>query len=1430
MLRTRARPRPRFRAAVVALLMLTGIPTLDALAEQSPPAGPLPRTVLPLRYRLALTIVPQAERFAGEVEIAVELSEPAARIWLHGKNLQVMRAYAVSAEGKSISAQYQQMTPEGAAVLQLAEELPRGRHTLVMSYDAPFNDDIGGMFKVEESGRPYVFTQLEPTQAREVFPGFDEPALKAPFEVSVTARNEDVVVTNTPQLRAEPLKDGLTRHTFAVSRPLPTYLVSFAVGALDVVEWQPIPASRTRARPVPLRGIAAKGKGAQLKYALDNTAPLLLSLEEYFASPYPYEKLDVIAAPIYAGAMENAASILYGEQYMLLRDDASPDQRQSYAYTHAHELAHQWIGNVVTPAWWDDLWLKESFATLMGNRAAGAGRPQSSSDRAILRMALHAMEADSRASTRAIRQPVSTVAEIGNAYGPITYEKGNAVLAMLEGFVGEDAFRRSIQLHLRRFMDGSATATDYLASLTQVTDSSRAAHAFESFLGQPGVPLLSVRWQCRSGSLEAELQQTRYAPLGSRVATDRRWDLPVCLAFDELGQRRTHCSLVSKQRETLVVPVTTCPTTVMPNARGSGYYRVSLPQAERDALLRDFGKLDAREALAFAHSLAAELHAGRLTVREYLVAAQRIAVHPSSDVAVAPIPTLTFVMRHLVTADHKASAAQFMRDLYRAHSANSLMSPSSDAGETALLHGQLVPFLALELHDEALRSGLRELAVAYIGFGQKDGSRHDVALAASLVPTALAVAAQDLGKPFLNHLWRALTESTDFIFRRDAASALAHVTDPALSAWVRGLLLTPQLRDNEALELFIAQAAVPENLAGSWSWSKAHLRQLAERVPGFRRGKLPSIAAQFCDRARLDEAQAVLSPLVRELDLESRTLTDAVEQIEHCMAMVARHAGDAAQLFAAHGVTTSRAAAQALADFDAPGQPGCAVGIYRNGDLAHAAGHGLADIERRVPITPDTVFDIASVSKQMTAFAIFLLESRGRLSLDDSVRKYVPELGAFADPVTIRQLIHHTAGLRDYAAILSMQDRKPEHPVTEEEIRRIIFRQRAPNHAPGRMFEYSNTGYALLALIVERVSKQNFATFMHARIFEPLGMRHTSIPANRPPSIANLARGYAPAEQGYVLDESSWQGIGSGQVHTTIRDLQLWDENLSSGAIGGAHVLRRMVEVGTLESGQRMTYAGGLVIGRHRGLSTAGHNGSWAGYRSELLRFPEQRFSVALLCNRADADAGPRVKAISEAHLGSLLQPEALPDFARELKSVAGIVEPARMPQGYYRDIDRGRYVRFWIENGAPKMTTAGVEFKLTQQEAGVFASESLRGLYLVFVGPDAGTPARIVLSNLGDALVALEFLEQRPARELHRYAGRYRSEEAGVEYEVVLSGGSLLLKTATAQLELQAGSGEEFFAPREGVAIRFEPTRAQTQRFFLSMFQLRNVEFERTR
>ncbi len=339
---------------------------------------------------------------------------------------------------------------------------------------------------------------------------------------------------------------------------------------------------------------------------------------------------------------------------------------------------------------------------------------------------------------------------------------------------------------------------------------------------------------------------------------------------------------------------------------------------------------------------------------------------------------------------------------------------------------------------------------------------------------------------------------------------------------------------------------------------------------------------------------------------------------------------------------TTAAVDEVFADFTKPGSPGCAVAVYRNGGISYTRGYGLANVEEDVPITPESVFDIGSTSKQFTAASILLLEKQGKLSVSDDVRKYIPELPDYGPRITILHLLNHTSGLRDYLTLMDLAGINMDSVTTDEDALQLITRQKALNFAPGSDWLYSNTGFFLLSIIVKRVSGKTLREFAAANIFNPLGMTHTQYRDDHTALIPNRAMAYDPKEilDGYKLDVSYFEQTGDGAVHTSVEDLLKWDENFYSGQVGGQDFLVELQEPGKLSGGKVLDYAKGLRIADYRGLHTVSHGGSWGGYRAELLRFPEQHFSVACLCNRGDANPSRRARQVADIYLGSMMKPK----------------------------------------------------------------------------------------------------------------------------------------------------------------------------------------------
>src|SRR5712664_74679 len=406
-------------------------------------------------------------------------------------------------------------------------------------------------------------------------------------------------------------------------------------------------------------------------------------------------------------------------------------------------------------------------------------------------------------------------------------------------------------------------------------------------------------------------------------------------------------------------------------------------------------------------------------------------------------------------------------------------------------------------------------------------------------------------------------------------------------------------------------------------------------------------------------------------------------------------------------------------DLTKAGSPGCALGVYRDGKMVYSKGYGLANLEQNVPITPQSVFDIGSTSKQFSAASILLLEKQGKLSVNDDVRKYIPELPDYGQKITILHLLNHTSGLRDYLTLMELAGVNTDSVTTDEDALALINRQKGLNFAPGSDWLYSNTGFFLLSVIVKRVSGKTLREFAGENIFAPLKMTHTQYRDDHTSLIANRAMAYDAKEKGggYSLNVSYFEQTGDGAVHTSVEDLLKWDANFYSGQIGGKEFLAEIQEQGKLNDGKVLDYAKGLRIADYRGLRTVSHGGSWGGYRAELLRFPEQHFSVACLCNLGSAGSSARAHRVADIYLASLMTPrpdKALTEEREQFIDVVDLKSDSLLAfvGDFWSDELRATY-RFRKLKGSLKLSIIGADG--TVRSTGISADGLVAGSHDIF-------------------------------------------------------------------------------------------------------------------
>ncbi|WP_299075024.1 M1 family metallopeptidase [uncultured Paraglaciecola sp.] len=863
---------------------------IDLAEQQASPQGQLPQWLTPKHYHLELRVNPDEERFSGQVKIQVALSQASQELWLHGQDLSASKAEFIGADGNVVALDYHEMGHSGVVRLSAAQPIAAQQGSININFTGNMAKDLTGLYLVKEGDENYAFTQFESIFARFAFPSFDEPRFKTPFDITLEVKNQHKGLANTPQIQHQQLDDGFQRLTFQTTKPLPTYLVAIAVGDLDVVEYAAIPKSAVRDREIPLRGIATKGKGAQMNYALENTAAILDALERYFDMPYPYEKLDLVAVPDFAaGAMENAGLITYREQLLLLGDNPSIDEIRSYASTHAHELAHQWFGNLVTMPWWNDIWLNESFATWMADITMNEWNPALGFERAMVRSGHRVMASDIYLDTRQIREPITDNGEIKNAFDGITYQKGGAVLQMMEDFVGEEAFRDGVRYHMKKYAFGHADALQFIESIERFAQKAKIKPAFESFLNQKGVPLVSLDYQCSELGNTVTLKQSRYLPLGARSSSEQQWTLPVCMTLINDEQQQQACFLLDKAQHEMTLESDFCPTAVMPNAGGKGYYRWSMAKDKQQRLIANLDKFSGAEKYSIASNLAAEYRAGRMEISDYLQNIRPLVADKDWDLISQPISEIKFIANEIANEQENQQISEFLSTLYQPKLDNLGLHPTSELDksnpvEAKMLRKQMINLLALTLKQPEALNELADMGVQLIGY-QSDSQLRVDSIEPELILPALSSAVEVHGKPFADAMVAQLENTDDGTLRQQILTAVGRSTHPEIGEMVLDMMTSLSLRVNERITLLVSQMSVKQNRGRVYQWFKENFSLMSMVIPKKYMGMTPLIGAGFCSEAMHQDVKTFFTEELAEIEGAERHLSTTLEKISMCVTL-----------------------------------------------------------------------------------------------------------------------------------------------------------------------------------------------------------------------------------------------------------------------------------------------------------------------------------------------------------------------------------------------------------------------------------------------------------------------------------------------------------------------------------------------------------------
>ena len=785
--------------------------------------------------------------------------------------------------GKVVKAMLEQVHPSGLARLMLAEPLGPGSAVIRIDYSAPFSEKPQGLYRVQQAGKRYAVTQLEALSARKVFPSFDQPSFKTPFDVTLFVAKGDRAIANTTMIEHIGATAKLDRMTFTTTKPLPTYLLAFMVGPLEIVDAPAIPPDAERNKPLPLRGVSADGRGKELAFTNAHTGEVLRALERYTGIGYPYDKLDILAVPEGFGAMENAGAITFRESLVLLDPKPSPDALQGFYDVMAHELAHQWFGDLVTARWWDDIWLNEAFATWASYKIAGELRPDLAEDIEEVDYAHRVMKLDGLANARQIRQPIHDVNDVANAFDGITYTKGAAVLTMFARYLGKETFQKGLHRYLTEHAYGSATVDDLMAALSAAAGRDVGA-AFRAFLDQPGVPLVKTELRCGRGKARLLLSQSRFLPPGSTADPNKTWQVPVCAKFADGGGVKEACTMLAARDGDPDLGVTGCPAWVQPNADAFGYYRFEQPPAEAKVLAtKGLAKLGIRDKMAFSDSISASFSRGALPFGDAIELLAPFAGERDRHLALDPGNLVTSVAPWFWSdAALLANARAYAGALYAPAAKRLGWGPKSGVEESSAdktLRQKVLTIMAEFARDPAVRKEAAARGRAYVGYGG-DGKLHAEAVDADLSALVLAIAVEEGDAAFFDALVTRLEKSEGESLRANLLKALGHARAPELVARAQKLVLDPRLHANEWILPLEAQFEQPELAERAWAFLRENIGALARRPA--RRSKPFSLGSVFCDDAHANELEARFSPVAKDVEGAPRVLAGAVETVRLC--------------------------------------------------------------------------------------------------------------------------------------------------------------------------------------------------------------------------------------------------------------------------------------------------------------------------------------------------------------------------------------------------------------------------------------------------------------------------------------------------------------------------------------------------------------------
>ncbi|MBC3764868.1 M1 family metallopeptidase [Neptunicella marina] len=819
----------------------------------------LPSNIQPTFQKINLKVDPDKPDYSGSTMIDITVSGSADKIGFYQIDLVIDKAELISGDTRlpmTVSAGDYHMNWASTG-----DTITAGKYKLALTFHGKVNTSSDGMYLSTFEDRNYIFTQFEDMHARRAFPSFDEPSFKIPYQLTISSPEKNTVLSNTLVAKRS-VADGWQTVTFNKTKPMPTYIVAYAIGEFDSAPIEGL--------SIPGHIYTPKGKADKTKFIATHTAEILKALESYFGAAYPFEKVDFIAVPNFThGAMENAGLITYRDSYLLLGDNPRLTERTGPLNVVAHELAHMWYGNLVTMAWWDDLWLNEAFASWMSGKVMVKLYPELNTVNNLVQEG--AFPEDALPTTRPIKKVVREAADVMDGLG-LNYSKGESILLMVENLIGEENFQKGIQQYIKDRSWKNAEASDLWRALGAVSDIDLPA-MMKTYIEQPGYALINF-------GENGQVTQERYL-LSDEGNKKQVWQVPLSVKY-KLNGKVEHMAVTLTQPSQMISKLSEAEW-VYPDAGALGYFRWNIPAAQLDALLNDTDKLSSREKKSFINNIGALFTAGKVSLQEQFKALAVLA-NDSDPMVVRTVFSRIGQLDYLVDDSNRELYARFVEKMALPWFKElGTVEKEGESDDLIKLRYSVFSLLSRTSHNKQVLATARQLSESYL----KDAN----SVPASLAGNAMAMVARHSGQQWFTTLEDAFKATTDARVKGTIGRGF-YFEQPELITKALDLNLTDYVTPaNVIYGLYYASGRMDDKTL-MYQWLVKNFEALTQKMPAYHIAHMPQYVSSSCSVGNITLAKDFYKERMEKFEGMARSFEVMLQSSHQCVELKGKYQAD----------------------------------------------------------------------------------------------------------------------------------------------------------------------------------------------------------------------------------------------------------------------------------------------------------------------------------------------------------------------------------------------------------------------------------------------------------------------------------------------------------------------------------------------------------